>query len=490
MKRKGKATMLVLAGLAVLGAAGAVVLMPRLRAGAGEVLHYQTAVVGRGPLAVQVTASGTLSPLVTVQVGSQVSGRIKELLADFNSTVSRGQLIARIDPQLFESGVARAKADVAAARASVRRTEARLAEVARRHARTAALAEKKLVAQADADATEAELRSAEAETAVARAALDQAQAALTQAQTNLAYANIYSPIDGVVISRTIDVGQTVAASFQAPTLFTIAEDLRRMEVHTSVAESDIGRLEPGMPVTFTVDAYPTEHFQGVIKQVRYAPTTVQNVVTYDAVISVDNDELKLRPGMTADVRFIVEQRDDVLLLPNAALRFRLPGDAAAGTPGGPPPSIRPGGAPVAGSRLPGAFPHGARGAFAGGPPGGREGAALQGGTVGGAAGGAAGEQAGGYGAPGMGPAGAAAAPTGGPMGRAGEPSHGFRPRVVYLLGPDGRPHPVQVRIGISDGRHTELVEGLAEGDQVVVGLPGQGPEEKKPGGRMRPPRFL
>ncbi len=315
----------IIAGLAAVIAIGGGLVAWRLvlRRGGGAV-EYQTVPAERGSLSSQVTASGTLSPLVTVQVGSQVSGRILELKADFNDRVEKGQIIARIDPQLFQTEVAKARANMTSARAQVARAEAELAQANRNHDRTSGLSEQQVIAKADVDASLAALQTAEASVAAARAMLSLARAAVDQADTNLQLTTIVSPISGIVISRNVDVGQTVAASLQAPTLFTIAENLAKMEVHTSVAESDVGRLVEGMPVEFAVDAFPSDRFRGTIKEVRYSPQTVQNVVTYDAVVSVDNSDLKLRPGMTADVTFLVERRDDVVLVPNAALRFRPP----------------------------------------------------------------------------------------------------------------------------------------------------------------------
>jgi HlyD family secretion protein len=315
----------IIAGLAALAAVGGGLLAWRLlwKRDSGDV-EYQTARAERGSLSSQVTASGTLSPLVTVQVGSQVSGRILELKADFNDRVEKGQIIARIDPQLFQTEVAKARANLDSARAQVTRAEAELAQANRNHDRTSGLSQQQVIAQADVDASLAALQTAQASVAAARAMLSQAKAAVDQAGTNLQLTTIVSPISGIVISRNVDVGQTVAASLQAPTLFTIAEDLAKMEVHTSVAESDVGRLSESMPVEFTVDAYPSDRFKGTVKEVRYSPQTVQNVVTYDAVVSVDNSDLKLRPGMTADVTFLVERRDGVVLVPNTALRFRPP----------------------------------------------------------------------------------------------------------------------------------------------------------------------
>ncbi|MDR0966421.1 MAG: efflux RND transporter periplasmic adaptor subunit [Myxococcales bacterium] len=285
-------------------------------------LSFTTAEVAQGDVASWVTATGTLSPRVTVEVGSQISGRILELLADFNSPVTKGQLLARIDPLLFESEVASSRASVASADANVKRSEASLANARQTSNRSKSLAAKKLVAQSEADADLSKLRMAEADLAQAKAQLAQAKANLELKITNLAYTKIHSPIDGVVISRDVDVGQTVAASMQAPTLFTIAEDLRKMEIHTSVAESDVGLIEPGMTVEFNVDAYPNIVFHGEVKEVRYSPTTEQNVVTYNAVVSVENPQLKLLPGMTAQVRFKIAEATDTLLVPNVALRFK------------------------------------------------------------------------------------------------------------------------------------------------------------------------
>jgi HlyD family secretion protein len=321
--------------VAALAAAGVAVLLLVGRSGGATPPRYETSAVTRGRVAAAVTASGTLSPLVTVQVGSQVSGRVLALHADFNSKVKKGQVIARIDPSIFASQVAQARANETAALAAVKGAEAALAEARRQHERSAALAAKSLVAQAEADTTLARLQAAEADLASSRARVAQARAARVQADTNLAYTVIPSPIDGVVISRDVDVGQTVAASLQAPTLFTLAEDLRKMEVHTDVAESDVGRVAAGLAVEFSVDAFPAERFRGVVKEVRYSPKTVQNVVTYDAVVSVENPDLKLRPGMTADVTFVVEELKDALLVPSAALRFRPPDADPQALPGAP-----------------------------------------------------------------------------------------------------------------------------------------------------------
>jgi HlyD family secretion protein len=301
----------------------------------------EIAPVDRGSIVARVTATGTLSALVTVQVGSQVSGRIAALHADFNSTVRRGQLLARIDPQLFEAAVEQARASWVAARGNLAKSRAQAADAARQSARAGQLAERQLVAQADAETAQAAAAAADAQVEASEGTVAQARAALRQAEVSLAYTRIVSPTSGLVISRSVDVGQTVAASLQAPTLFTIAEDLAKMQVDTSVGEADVGRLRAGMPAAFTVDAYPGEVFRGTVRQIRNAPTTVQNVVTYDAVVDVANPELKLKPGMTANVTFVHAQRDGVLRVPNAALRFKPPeGTPAFASPGAAPPGTR------------------------------------------------------------------------------------------------------------------------------------------------------
>ena len=286
---------------------------------------YRTHLVDRGAVSKTVTASGTLSARVTVTVGAQVSGRIQDLYVDYNTRVKKGQVIARIDPKLLAAEVARANANLAAAHAKLAQSRAATHEAKLQYERDRALAKKAIVATADVETKRAAAVSAAAEVQASLAAVAQAQATLKLVGANLGYATIISPIDGVVVSRSVDIGQTVAASLQAPTLFTIAQDLKRMEVHTSVAESDVGLIKEGMVVEFTVDAYPKEIFRGVVKQVRYEAQTVQNVVTYDAVVSVDNDALKLRPGMTANATFIIAKRENVLRVTAAATRWRPAG---------------------------------------------------------------------------------------------------------------------------------------------------------------------
>ncbi len=285
-------------------------------------VEFDTAAVDRGRIVARVTATGTLSALVTVQVGTQVSGTVQKLFVDWNSPVKKGQLIAQIDPQLIEASLQQAQANYQAAEGNLIKAEAQERDAGRQFERAKSLLDRKLIAQADFDTSQANQEVMKGQSAAARGSLAQAKAALHQAKVNLGMTRIVSPTDGTVISRSVDVGQTVAASLAAPTLFVIAKDLREMQVDTSVAEADVGKLSTGMPATFTVDAFTGEHFRGTVRQIRNAPTTLQNVVTYDAVIDVANPDLKLRPGMTANITFIAAEKDNVLRVPNAAMRFR------------------------------------------------------------------------------------------------------------------------------------------------------------------------
>jgi HlyD family secretion protein len=330
-----------LAGLLtlLLAAVAGVVVYRRARSAQppAPTLRMENQPVTRGPLQARITASGTLSPLISVQVGSQVSGRIQALLVDFNSVVKKGQLVARIDPELFKAAWNQSQANLLAAEGNSAKVQAQLEDAERQAKRSRDLRAESLIAQADADTAETNLLVARAGLKAAQGAEAQARASLEQARTNLAYTTIVSPIDGVVISRNVDVGQTVAATLQSPTLFVIAQDLKTMQVDTSVAEADVGRLRAGMSATFTVDAYPGQTFKGVIREVRNAPQTVQNVVTYDSVIDVDNSDLLLKPGMTANVTVVYADRAEALRVPNAALRFRAPPEMIA--KGGPPPTL-------------------------------------------------------------------------------------------------------------------------------------------------------
>jgi HlyD family secretion protein len=284
--------------------------------------QYKTAKVSRGSIRSSITATGTMNAVTTVLVGTQVSGTIKKLNVDFNSRVKKGQVIAEIDPASLQAQADQARANVMVARANVQKAEAAQADSGRIKNRNRQLFSRNLIARSDLDTSEANHDANEAQVAASNAQVAQAEAALRIAETNLRYTKIVSPVDGIVVSRSVDVGQTVAASFQTPTLFTIAQDLTKMQIDTSVDEADIGRIRKGQPVEFTVDAYPDSTFSGNVEEIRIAPTTVQNVVTYDVVVKVRNEDLRLKPGMTANVTIIVASKDDVLKVSNTALRFR------------------------------------------------------------------------------------------------------------------------------------------------------------------------
>lgn len=370
--------------------------------------EYQTAAVTREDVVQVVTATGQLNPVVNVQVGSQVSGIILKLYADWNSPVKANQIVAELDPATYKGSVAQAEGDLATAKANLE-----LADVEAK--RTTELYKNKLVAESEYDSKIAALHQAQAAVQIKQASLD-------NAKVNLSRCTIYSPVDGVVISRNVDVGQTVAASLSAPVLFQIANDLTKMQIDANVAEADVGGVEEGQAVNFTVDAFPDRTFHGKVVQVRNAPTTVQNVVTYDTVIGVNNADLKLKPGMTANVSVVIAEHPNVLRIPNAALRFRLPESAKT--------------SPAAASPNSGTN---ARPAFGGGN-GFRRGNG------------------------------------GGPNGPAGSRPHQKQNvRTIYVLPADTKPgepvtpKPVQIKTGITDGIFTEVLEGLNENDRVVTG---------------------
>ncbi|HEX9984353.1 MAG TPA: efflux RND transporter periplasmic adaptor subunit [Thermoanaerobaculia bacterium] len=395
MQRKLTITLLLLALVACKG-----------RGNKGQ--QYKTEKVDRGNVTMTVTATGTLSAVTTVQVGSQVSGVISRLYADFNSQVTKGQLLAELDPTPFQATVEQRSADVTRAR-----VEAANAKIT--YERQRRLSQSGLSAEADLDAARAQYEAAAAQ-------VQQASAGLRQSETNLRYTKIISPIAGIVVDRQYDVGQTVAASFQAPTLFQIAQDLTKMQVQADVDQSDIGRIQVGQVARFSVDAYPEDEFRGRIAQIRYNAVVNQNVVTYPVIIEVANPEGRLRPKMTANVTIDVNTVRDVLRVPNGALRFR-------------PESER-----------------GQQAGGAGGSGGGFERRAAQSGQGGGLEGAARQMPAGRRGA-------AAAAAAG-------------KPQTVYLLGAENKLTPVQIRTGISDGRFTAVIDPgtLKIGDAVVVGL--------------------
>jgi HlyD family secretion protein len=296
--------------LIVVAAAGGVALWIGQRDAAAPA--YRFAKVERGPLTATVSATGTLNPVTTVQVGTQVSGQIKELFVDFNSPVKRGQLIARIDPETFEYRVRQAEADAEAARSALARAQVALINAQRDLARTRELVARNFVSPADLDRAQAQFDLAQADVRNAQAIVAQRQAQLAAAKVDLARTEIRAPVDGVVIKRSVDVGQTVAASLQAPELFVIAKDLRDMQVEASIDEADVGRIALGQRATFTVDAFPGRTFAGEVKQIRKAAQTVQNVVTYTVLITADNEAGQLMPGMTANVRIVTDRRESVL----------------------------------------------------------------------------------------------------------------------------------------------------------------------------------
>jgi len=283
---------------------------------------YVTMPVQRGNISQVVSSTGTLQAVVTVQVGSQVSGTIDKLFADFNTKVKAGQVVAQLNQDKFKASVDQARANLLAAESNLAKAKVTVVDAQRTLERNRELQKRDLMAQSDLDAAQTAYDAALAQLEVNKAQSAQAQAGLNQATVDLNNTVIRSPVDGIVISRNVDVGQTVAASLQAPTLFTIANDLSKMEVHTNVDEADVGNVSEGQEVTFTVDAFPARRFIGRVHQVRNAPTVVQNVVTYDAVVRIDNKDLLLKPGMTANVQFLVNRRENVLTIPNMAIRFK------------------------------------------------------------------------------------------------------------------------------------------------------------------------
>ncbi len=289
----------------------------------GNDVKFRTEKVVKGDITSTVTASGTVNAVTTVLVGTQVSGTVKEIFVDFNSSVKKNQVIAQIDPATVEAQVDQARAGLLLAKANLEKSEASLTDSQRSMNRSKELFAKNLIARSDLDTAETNFLTAKAQVTASKAQVAQSAATLRTAETNMRYTRIISPVDGIVVSRNVDVGQTVAASFQTPTLFTIAQDLTKMQIDTNVDEADIGKIKTGMDVDFTVDAYPETTFKGKVFQVRNAPISIQNVVTYDVVVKVSNPDLKLKPGMTANVSIITSTHGNVLKLPKAALRFSL-----------------------------------------------------------------------------------------------------------------------------------------------------------------------
>jgi HlyD family secretion protein len=431
--------------------------------------RYRTEVVDRGTVAQTVSATGTLSAVTTVQVGSQVSGIISKLYVDFNSQVKKGQLLAELDPTPFQQQVDQRKADVAKSRVQVANQKIT-------YGRQQKMLEAGLIAQSDLDAAKAAYDAAAAD-------LDLSQAALRQAETNLGYTKIFSPIDGEVVARQYDIGQTVAASFQAPTLFIIAKDLTKMQVQADVDQSDIGQIKVDEASRFTVDAYPEQQFRGRISQVRLNATVNQNVITYPVIIEVPNPDGKLRPSMTANVTIEVAQARDVLRVPNSALRFRPETSEAKPKTGGTPPAA---GTP---SGTPGAVPTAATPAAtqaAATPAGGGKPAAGEQSPGGGHR--WAGRQAGGQptpggeqakpsferGAAGLGERGQGMAGLGKAVPGGGGKEARRQTQTVYVVGDKNALRAVTIRAGITDGHYTQVIQvvdgTLNPGDKVATGL--------------------
>ena len=446
-------------GLAALALAGGYALL-RERAAP---TRFTTGTVDRGDVVEVVGATGTLEAVTTVQLGSQVSGTIESLHADFNSTVKKGQVVARLDPSIFEARLGQARANLLAARANVDRARSSVEDMRQKYERAKELAAQKLLPVTELETAKANYDGAIAQQKANEAAESQSQANLNQAQLDLSHTIIATPIDGVVISRNVDVGQTVAASFQAPVLFLIAGDLTRMRVNASVDEADIGRVREGQEVSFHVDAFPEREFAGRVEQVRLNPTTVQNVVTYNTIVAVDNERMLLRPGMTATVSIVVRKAENALRLPASALRFRPEGYESPGR--------------RAGARGPGAGGPG-RGASRGCD--GRR--ATDGRRARRAWGGRCSRRRAASFSNRCSGCFRARWPSGRPW--AGGPGGGRgRPATVFVLDEAGQPKPIEVRTGVSDGQFVEVREGLEEGAGVVTGteIPGARAAGPRPG---------
>jgi HlyD family secretion protein len=422
---------------------GAILGLTVLRGGKDGEVKYRKEAIARGDIEALVVTSGTLNPIEIVDVGAQVSGKVEKLYVDFNSQVTRGQVVAELDQEPLKMKIDQNEANYKSRAASLERAKVTLDQAQKKHERSKALFEKELISIEEMDAAEASYLSAKTDLITAEASLAQAKSTLDLSNVDLSYAVIRAPVDGVVISRKVNIGQTVQSSFQAPVLFQIATDLTKMKVECSVDESDIGKVKEGQKARFTVEAYPNETFQGVVQQVRFSPETVQNVVTYTTIVNLENPAKKLFPGMTATVSIIVGEAKDVLRVPNAALRFTptltpqemekmllemrdrmMAGrQGQAGQPGGAPP----GESPQAKTRGQGR-PQGQGGLPAG--------ASVQGGAASGQAGRARQQQA---------------------------------PRV-WVLGQDGKLSMQFLRTGVTDNSYTEIVRSeLKEGDEVLIG---------------------
>lgn len=434
--------------LAIVAGAAAALWIKKPWAKGETPVTFNTVTVGKGTIAAQVTANGTLSAKGTVQVGAQVSGRVLELGADFNDKVKKGQVIAKLDESVLKAQIEQSQAAYDLAVANLKKTQVTSANAKRQFERQKSMQDQQLVAGATVETFQATYEASQAEIIASKADVSRAAANLKQARTNLGYATIYSPVDGVVLSRAVELGQTVASSLQAPTLFTIAEDLARMQIDTAVSEGDVGSLKEGMKATFTVDAFPGKQFNGLVRQVRNAPTTNQGVVTYDAVIDVDNADLSLRPGMTASVTFVLESVENAIKIPNAALRFKPSRDQM--------------------QALAEKFGLKGRGMGGSGSGGGRRGSGGSGSW-----GGGSGSAASGSGAP----SGGAAGGGGGGGERQRDPN---RKQLWKLV--DNKPKMVFVKVGLTDGSSTQLLDGeLQPGDQLITEIQGLAAPKRKMG---------
>ncbi len=387
-------------------------LVYRSRSTATKTTSYTTTPARVGNLVETITATGTLEALDTVDVGSETSGRILDVLVDFNTQVTKGQVLATIDPEQATARSQEAAAQLSAARASVARAQATVEETAQSLKRLAGLRDSGLISQQDFDTSQATARRATADLASARAQATVAEASLSEAQSNLQKTSVRSPIDGIVLSRAVEPGQTVAASFQTPVMFTIARDLKDLALHVQVDEADVGKVREGQTATFTVDAYPQQEFESKVVSLRNVATAEQDVVTYEAVLAVDNDRLLLRPGMTATASVVTQNKEGVLLVPNAALRFTPPEVSAAAQ-----------------------------------------------------------EQRGGLWLPGIsrGGPGGGSRRQGGPNGAQGEGEKARRATGTVWVLREGKPVSVEVTVGSTDGRNTEVsADQLKEGDEVIV----------------------
>ena len=321
---------------ALLVVVGLVVAWRWMSSGKENAEAFRTAAVDRGDIRVAISATGSLSALSTVDVGTQVSGQVESVLVDFNQTVKKGQIIARIDPSTVQARVTQANAALASSQASLAQARASLKQAEADYQRKSDLVKRQLIARSDYDLAVAALDQAKAQLNSAQANIRQQQAQVETARLDLGHTDILSPVDGVILARAVEPGQTVAASFQTPVLFQIAEDLRQMQIVLAVDEADIGQVKVGQKASFTVDAFPDRKFEGEVKQVRLAATNTSNVITYPVVVSVDNSDMSLLPGMTVNAEIEVSRRDGVLRAPNAALRYK-PADNGTGaaTPAGP-----------------------------------------------------------------------------------------------------------------------------------------------------------